>query len=101
MDPQLIQVLAKISHSLLSLLAAAFGSAVLYSKWGRGKLRPYVFSEIVDTFALSEPNRIRVEFLVFIVVGTVTCMILTQPANPQQAFAAGLGWTGLLTKKPR
>jgi hypothetical protein len=68
---------------------------------GQGQVAAIRLSEIVDTFALSEPNRIRVEFLVFIVVGTVTCMILTQPANPQQAFAAGLGWTGLLTKKPR
>ena len=100
MEPDLSQVMIRSSHSLLCLCSAAFGSALLYSKWGKGQLRPYVFADIVDTFAFSETSRIRVEFIVFVMVGMVTCMLLTHPANTQQAFAAGLGWTGLLTEHP-
>lgn len=38
------------------------------------------------------------EALLFAVLGAIIGTIITQPGNPQQAIAAGLGWTGLLSK---
>lgn len=36
--------------------------------------------------------------LIFAVLGALIAGVITQPTNPQQAIAAGLGWTGLLSK---
>ncbi|MDY6988451.1 MAG: hypothetical protein SWQ30_10380 [Thermodesulfobacteriota bacterium] len=39
-----------------------------------------------------------VDALLFASFGAVIGTLVTQPTNPQQAVAAGLGWTGLLSK---
>jgi hypothetical protein len=38
------------------------------------------------------------EAVLFSVLGTIIGTIITHPSNAQQAIAAGLGWTGILTK---
>jgi hypothetical protein len=49
-------------------------------------------------FEISEKVRMRLEMLVFVLVGTIVTMELTHPSSGMQAFSAGLGWTGLAAK---
>lgn len=35
--------------------------------------------------------------ILFVLVGSMVATIFTDPTTPQQALAAGLGWTGLLS----
>ena len=37
-----------------------------------------------------------IDALLFTLIGALIGTILTQPETPQQALAAGLGWTGLI-----
>ena len=82
------------SHALFALL----GAGILYMQWGRSELRPYAFSDLLDTFDLDENVRCRLELLIFVVIGTIVAIGLTKPINVQQAFSAGLGWTGIAAR---
>ena len=85
-------------HFWVHCLFAFLGAGLLYMHWGREKLRAYAFSDLLDTFDFDENVRIRVEMIVFVLVGTVLAMGLTSPNSMPQAFSAGLGWTGLAAK---
>jgi hypothetical protein len=88
----------RMQGSLVSWGFAAVGATVLYSTWGRRKLRPYLLSDLIDTLPISENLRVWIEFVVFIGIGTVVAVALTRPSNQAQAFSAGLGWTGLVVR---
>jgi hypothetical protein len=79
----------------------AVGATVLYSTWGREKLRPFMLSDLIDTLHLEDRLRIWVEFIVFIMLGTVVAVAFTQPVSKAQAISAGLGWTGLVFRPSR
>ncbi len=52
--------------------------------------------DLLKTFHLSSDRTSQVEFLAFLVVGTVVAMAFADPQTGRQAIAAGLGWTGML-----
>lgn len=82
------------SHAIFAFL----GAGLFYMQWGRTKLRAFVFSDFFDLFDLDEKVRARLEMAVFVVVGTVIAIGIAKPVNVQQAFSAGLGWTGIAAK---
>ena len=83
------------------MLATALGVFVLYCKRGQGGLKGYVPDDLVRTWHLSDDRLLQIEAVLFLITGTAVAMLMTQPQTPQQAFAAGLGWTGLIAKPNR
>lgn len=79
-------------------LFACIGAGLFYMQWGRSKLRAYQLSDLLDTFKLEDNVRYRLELLIFISLGTIIAMGLAKPSNVQQAFSAGIGWTGLAAR---
>lgn len=77
---------------------ACIGAGLFYMQWGRSNLRAYQLSDFLDTFRMEDHVRYRVELLIFVVLGTLIAMGIAKPSNVQQAFSAGLGWTGLAAK---
>jgi hypothetical protein len=77
---------------------AFLGAGLLYMQWGRSKLKAFAFAYFLDMFEMSKKTRMRLEMLIFVLVGTIVTMELTQPSTGMQAFSAGLGWTGLVAK---
>jgi hypothetical protein len=82
------------AHVVFALL----GAGLFYMQWGRDKLRAYAFSDLFDMFEIDENVRARWEFAIFVLIGTVVAMGVAKPINVQQAFSAGLGWTGVASK---
>lgn len=75
----------------------AIGAAVVWGKWGRETLKPYILSDLIGLLPLSERLRNALEFLLFILIGCLVSIGVVQPVNPTQAIAAGMGWTGIFT----
>jgi hypothetical protein len=76
---------------------AALGVLALAARWGLEGLRVYIPTALIKTFHLNEDRNTQVEFLIFIVLGSVFGIVVGSPDTPRQAVAAGLGWTGLLS----
>jgi len=80
-----------------SVFFTAIGAALFWGKWGNRKLRAYALSRLLEyIFPKSPYVRHVLEFFVFIALGCVVGIGLTQPANIPQCFTAGLGWTGFV-----
>lgn len=85
-----------------NVLYTAIGAAIFWTKWGRTKLRAFALSDIIELFYEKDSKRaVALEFIIFIALGCIVGIGLTEPGNARQAFAAGMGWTGLFagTKK--
>jgi len=87
---------------------AAIGSMIFWSVKGRTKLKAYGLSEVFGHLPLSINQRYLLEFLVFVTLGCVVGVGITQPVNVRQALTAGIAWTSLFstsrastTKVPR
>lgn len=87
----------KICHYLV----CAIGAFILFFKLAKkGQVIFEVIGYINPKWSESAWCRIF-EAAIFTILGAFVGSILTQPTNPQQALAAGLGWTGLLSKIPQ
>jgi len=76
---------------------SALGVLVLASRQGHEGLRIWVPGKLISTFKWHDNRNTQVEFVVFIVIGSLIGIVVGGPDTPRQAVAAGLGWTGLLT----
>jgi hypothetical protein len=76
---------------------AALGVLALASKWGHDGLRVYVPTALIKTLHLDEDRNTQMEFLCFVILGSIFGILMGGPETPRQAVAAGLGWTGLLS----
>lgn len=85
------------SFTFINVMYTAIGAAVFWGKWGRAELRAYILSDIMNLFNLQRKTRAGIECLIFIGLGCIVGIGLTDPTNPAQAMVAGLGWTGLFT----
>ncbi len=92
-------LLAFFSKIVSNVIFTAIGAAVLWSKWGRKQLEPYLLPHLVSAFVSNEKTRVVVEFLMFIALGCVVGIGVCTPDNPRQALAAGFGWTGFFTTR--
>ena len=80
--------------------ATAAGTILLWCKEGDSQRRAYSLSDVIDRCPGTERSRYIAQFLIFVVLGTLVALWLTEPLHVRQAFAAGLGWTaGLSTTK--
>ena len=89
-----------ISFDCQQVGCVALGATVLWIKNGYSGQHIFGVAPLTDLFfPAGKCLRFRaiVEFVLFVVIGVIMSITLTQPGNAQQAVAAGLGWTGLLT----
>ena len=86
------------TYEFWSVAFTAIGVSVLWSKMGRKRIKAYALSRLIKLLRFSDGPTILFEFLAFVAIGTLVAVAIVQPSNAQQAFAAGLGWTGLFTK---
>jgi hypothetical protein len=85
------------SFTFWNVVYTAIGAAVLWGTWGRTKLKALVLSNIIRLF-LSGRTEAVVEFLIFVILGTLVGIGLVKPVNPEQAITAGLAWTGVFAR---
>jgi hypothetical protein len=74
----------------------ALGVLILYARWGKAGVRHYVPKDVIKTLHLSADRTSQIEFVMFVVVGTIIAVVFADPQTARQSVAAGLGWTGLL-----
>jgi hypothetical protein len=84
---------------------AAIGSMVFWGKMGRTKLKAYVLSDVLDRLPVRPNTQYLIEFFIFVILGCVVGIGITQPTNARQAITAGIAWTGIFsaprsTRKP-
>lgn len=83
--------------NLFVLGSIAFGSTLLYILKGPKGVRPYLLPALTD-FIPSGRVRNLADLVFFVLVGCVVSFIMAGPDSVRQGFAAGLGWTGMLTE---
>jgi hypothetical protein len=81
-----------------NVLFTAVGAAVYWGLNGRSKLRAFVLRDLLDYFQMVEKTRSAVEFVVFVVLGCLVGIAVTNPSSAIQAITAGFGWTGLFAR---
>lgn len=83
------------------VLVAAFGALILYVKL-LNENQP-VMGFITRFHAAWETSLMArfIDVILFVSVGAIAAVILTQPTNVQQALMAGFGWTGLFSVASR
>jgi hypothetical protein len=85
--------------SLLSLYGyTAAGAVILWGKLAREGRKVHFLSDLLIRYIPNEPLRKIIEPLVFVAFGTYLAVGVIDPTTERQAFAAGLGWTGLASK---
>lgn len=84
--------------SLDQVLYTCFGVFLLWAAWGREGLRLAHLRSVLALLGCPRNCRVAVDFAVTMCVGVVVAVAFVQPQTAQQAIAAGLGWTGLVTR---
>ena len=90
------------SFTFWNVFYTGSGAAIFWAKWGRANLRVFALADIIELFCEKGSKRaIALEFTIFIALGSLIGIGLTDPVNAKQALAAGMGWTGFFagTKK--
>jgi len=79
---------------------AAVGVLVLWCKSKAKSRGVYALTDIVNLFVPAKYAKTRaiVEVICYLCIGCLLAMGILNPATPGQAFAAGLGFTGLTTR---
>ena len=77
------------------------GAAVLYFRQKTSGHAVVGFLVHINGRFARTTNGKLLEAALFTMVGALVSGVLTQPSNPPQALAAGLGWTGLLSSFQR
>jgi hypothetical protein len=78
----------------------ACGAFLLWSRLARQGRQVLGLSHFLELYINHERYRVKVEPLLFIGIGTFVAAMVIAPITGPQAFAAGLGWTGLLSSAP-
>lgn len=90
------------AFTVANVFFTALGATILWGRWGRDRLRPYLLPEclnLLDRWFSEHKNwKDFIEFAIFIFLGTVVAIMVVEPSTSRQAFAAGLGWTGLVAR---
>jgi hypothetical protein len=85
--------------SLFSLYGyTAAGAIILWGKLAKQGRGVYFLSDLLAIYVPSERWRRVIEPLIFVAFGTYIAVGVIGPTTERQAFAAGLGWTGLASK---
>jgi hypothetical protein len=83
-----------------NVVYTALGAAIFWGKLGgsKQKIKAYVLSDLLEKMEIHPSIRIVAEFVIFVTFGCLIGIGIVKPINVPQAIAAGLGWTGLLSK---
>lgn len=84
--------------SLAQVLFTALGVFALWASWGGQGLRLAHLRSVLALLGCPRNCRVAVDFGVTMCLGVLVAVTYIQPETPQQAIAAGLGWTSLVTK---
>lgn len=81
-------------------VSVVLGAVVYWARSGRGGRRSVRLLPLRSLTQLipSAEWREAVDFAIFVAMGYLVVWLLVDPNTPQQAFAAGAGWTGLLSE---
>ena len=85
-------------YNFTNIFYTAIGVFFIWASWGTGRLSVKYLNSTLATFGLSSNWLMVVEFLVAMVMGVVIAIAFVNPQTPQQAIAAGMGWTSLVTR---
>jgi hypothetical protein len=82
-----------------AVVYTAIGAIVLWGKMkiARTPVKAYVIGDIISKLPLSPGTRSLIEFGIFVIVGCVVGIGLTQPTNARQALTAGIAWTSFFS----
>ena len=83
---------------LVNVFYTALGVFLIWSSWGSGRLGVRYLNEQLKSLGLSSNVLLVVEFVFTMTIGVVVAITFVEPQTPQQALAAGMGWTSLVTK---
>ena len=86
------------SASWVILLYTALGVGIIWTSWGAGSLSVKYLSEQLAAVGVRRNWLLVVEFGLTMFVGVLIAVTFVQPQTPQQAIAAGMGWTSLVTR---
>jgi hypothetical protein len=86
------------SFTFWNVVYTAIGASVFWSTWGRTKLKTFVLPDLVRYLPWKRWHPL-IEFVLFIALGCVVGVGVTNPTNPRQAITAGLGWTGAIARR--
>lgn len=79
-------------------VCAACGAFILWGKLALMQKQSIAFlSHFLSLYIRAERIKNGVEPVLFVALGTFLAVMIISPVTPAQAFAAGLGWTGLAT----
>jgi hypothetical protein len=88
-----------MTESAIPLSAyVAVGVIVPWCKTSKAQRNIYGLSPVIEMFLSNERAKSALELIVFLTVGCLISHGVVVPSTPAQAIAAGLGWTGLMTK---
>jgi len=82
------------------MLVSWFGSLVLYFRLRNQNMETWRFCYFVNKKWVDLPAVNIVDIIAFTIIGSLVGALLTRPSTYPQAFAAGLGWLGLLGTPP-
>lgn len=86
------------AFTVANVVFTAIGAAVYWGMNGRTKLRAFILRDIIDWFDINAKSRAAIEFLIFLVIGCLIGIAVTEPVNAIQAITAGFGWTGIFAR---
>ena len=76
----------------------AIGVFVLWASWGKGGLSVKYLSSVLAKLGCPPNGLILAELAFTMILGIVVTIAFVDPQTAQQAIAAGMGWTGLITR---
>jgi hypothetical protein len=95
MSPPIFEV---PSFSFSQIFFTGVGAVVYWSVRGRKELKCYGLPGILQQLPGKRWHPF-IELALFVVFGCIVGIAFTDPANPRQAITAGMGWTGVFTKR--
>lgn len=88
------------AFSIGNIIFAMAGAVVLWGIWrSRGfDVAPFVpISDLLESTKLAPHWKYLAKLAIFVALGSIIGIALTQPGSPAQAVTAGFGWTGFFS----
>ena len=85
-------------YGISKVAFTAIGVFVLWASWGKGGLSVKYLNTALARLGMPPNWLLLVEFGVTMVLGVVVAIAIVDPQTARQAFVAGMGWTGLVTR---
>ena len=81
-----------------NLAFTAFGVLLVWAAWGSDGLSFRYLRARLKSIELTPTSLLVVEVIATLLSGVILATTLVQPETPQQAIAAGMGWTSLVAR---